>query len=107
MFVGGLHETQVNNGVVGPTFACIIKQTFEDLKKGDRFYYENGPSSIAFTTSQLNEIRKTSMAGLICENFNRVNSVQPRAYEMPYSWISNSLTSCKNIAKMDLSKWKV
>jgi len=107
LFVGGLHETPVINGVVGPTFACIIKKTFGDLKKGDRFYYENGPSSIAFTTSQLNEIRKASMAGLICENFNGVNSVQPRAYEMPYSSIGNSVTSCNNIAKMDLSKWKV
>lgn len=54
MYPGGLSETPVNGGVVGPTFACIIANQFRDLKKGDRFYYENGPSSTAFTLGKNN-----------------------------------------------------
>ena len=49
MYVGGLSETPVSGGLVGPVFACIISNQFKDLKKGDRFYYENGPSATAFT----------------------------------------------------------
>lgn len=47
LFVGGLLETP-ENGVVGSTVGCLIRKQFYDLKAGDRFYYENGPSATAF-----------------------------------------------------------
>lgn len=40
-FVGGLCETKVNGGLVGPLFMKINKDQFERLRDGDRFYYEN------------------------------------------------------------------
>ena len=45
---------------------------FSDLKKGDRFYYENSPAvnPMAFTESQLQEIKKVTMSGLICNNYD-------------------------------------
>ncbi len=48
-YSGGLTETVLANAVVGPTFACVINEQFKDLKNGDRFYYENGPSTTSFT----------------------------------------------------------
>ena len=40
LFVGGLAETHLQGATVGPTFGCLIGQTFQNLKYGDRFWYE-------------------------------------------------------------------
>ena len=42
MYVGGLSEDPVKDGIVGPTFACLISYQFRDIKKGDRYWHENG-----------------------------------------------------------------
>jgi peroxidase len=49
------------------------------LKKGDRFYYENGPSQTAFTLEQLREIKKSTLAKMICDNVE-INQITPNAF---------------------------
>ena len=56
-YIGGISERSVSDGVVGPTFACIIASQFHDLRRGDRFFYETQNPSIRFTSSIL---QKTS-----------------------------------------------
>lgn len=41
LWSAGVSERAVDDSVVGPTFNCIIAKTFSDLKRGDRFWYEN------------------------------------------------------------------
>ena len=55
LFVAGIAEKHVGNLQVGPTFACIIRNQFQRLRIGDRFYYEN-PGQ--FTSAQLTAIKK-------------------------------------------------
>jgi peroxidase len=62
LFVGGLSERPVVGGLVGPTFACIIAQQFSNLRKGDRFWYENPEFESSFTAAQLFSIRQVSLA---------------------------------------------
>jgi hypothetical protein len=52
LWVGGLAEnTRTNISIVGPTFKCLIENQFYQLKTGDRFYYENAPSSSLGTST--------------------------------------------------------
>ena len=67
--------------VVGPVFGCLIGNQFSDLKKGDRFFYEHGPSQTSFTLDQLSEIRNITLAGLICECTD-IKDIQPFAFFM-------------------------
>ena len=66
LYVGGLAENHVEGGVVGPLFAHMIASQFSVLKRGDRFYFENGGAETVFTHVQLDELRKLSLSSLIC-----------------------------------------
>lgn len=87
LWVGGLLETAVKDALVGPTFAEIIADQFSRFRKGDRYFYEHSPQTNPghFTPSQLEEIRKTSMARLICDNSDHISLVEmaPHAFWKP------------------------
>lgn len=44
LFPAAIAERRVEGGLVGPTFACLLARQFADLRRGDRYWYENsGP----------------------------------------------------------------
>ena len=94
LFTGGLSERPVTGGVVGPTFACIIGQQFLNLRKGDRFWYENGNHPGAFRADQLQEIRRASLSRVICDNLDDIESLQPFAF-LTVDGFSNQRKACK------------
>ncbi|KAK3893064.1 hypothetical protein Pcinc_003110 [Petrolisthes cinctipes] len=75
LYAGGLAETPLPGGVVGPTFACIIAQQFQTAKVADRFWYE-GPG-VGLTPEQLQSIRSTSLSKLVCNNMDDPNPLVP------------------------------
>ena len=113
MFVGAFSE-EVNDpetdGVLGATFKCIIGDMFFKFRFGDRFFYDNGAQAGSFTEDQLNQIRKASMARLICDN-TIVDRVQKLAFE-PIDDDFNDLKRCdsrlllEGIDRMDLTAFK-
>lgn len=71
LFVGALAEEPLPGSKIGATLACIFKFTFENIRDGDRFYYENqdiGFGIPQFTPDQLEQIRQSSLSRIICDN---------------------------------------
>lgn len=111
------------NNLVGQTFGCLIMKQFFDLKNGDRFFYENGPTinpsafSLGklrnktfemfyltfFHLDQLKEIKKITFSGLICNNYD-INLIPENAFLNPSE--NNPELLCSSIRnQVDLSKW--
>lgn len=78
--VGGSLESHVAGALAGPTFLCILTEQFYRTRVGDRHFFEHGDTESSFTREQLNEIRKSSMARLFCDNGNNIEQIQPRAF---------------------------
>ena len=102
LWVGGLAEEPVPGGLVGATFACIFANTFGALRNGDRFYYENVKSDTNpdafFTAAQRDEIEKTSLSRIICDNSDNIQEIQPNAFRLDQRRVQ-----CSEIPSMDLS----
>ncbi|XP_067615821.1 chorion peroxidase [Eurosta solidaginis] len=111
LWIGGLLESPVKDGIVGDTFAEIIADQFSRSKHGDRYFYEYGKdiNPGAFTLEQLQEIRKASMARLICDNADHLTlaNVPPAAFEQSDLPL-NKPVSCESsqIPIVDLSAWR-
>ncbi|CAH0719647.1 unnamed protein product, partial [Brenthis ino] len=106
LFTGGMAERPVVGGLVGPTFACVIAQQFSNLRKGDRFWYENGGFESSFTPAQLQQIRRISLAQVLCRTLDSIDNVQPFVFLSPEN-TDNERISCRNglLNNFDLSPW--
>lgn len=80
-------ETATGGAVVGPTFTEIIADQFSRFRRGDRYFYEhNSEINPAFLSiEQLNEIRQTTIARLICDNADgdALRAQSPMAFIRP------------------------
>lgn len=110
LVVGGSLESHVDKTLVGPTFLCLILEQFYRTRVGDRYFYERSAhqgNHGAFTPEQLNEIRKTTVSRLMCDNSDNVYHMQPKGFEVLSH--SNPLVPCEDfqaIPAIDLSLWK-
>ncbi|KAF7286457.1 hypothetical protein GWI33_005099 [Rhynchophorus ferrugineus] len=106
LFTGGLAEKPLKGAVTGPTFACIIAQQFSILRRGDRFWYENGDMESSFSQAQLNQIRKVSLAQVLCQTMIEIETIQPFVFLSPDD-MRNMRIHCESpeIRTFDLGPW--
>lgn len=104
IFTGGISETPVEGGVIGPLFSCIIGQQFYNLKYGDRFYYENNGATTGFNANQLNSVKKMTLAKLMCLHFH-IPHVQMNPFRMPGQM--NPMVNCNMLDDIDFSLWQM
>jgi len=101
LYVGGLSETPVGGGIVGPTFACIISSQFKALMDGDRFFYRHtaGPEIRPLTGAMLEQIKQRRLSDIICENTD-IQTLTDNVFIQPGP--SNSKVECSTHRKLDL-----
>ncbi|KAK7002154.1 hypothetical protein SK128_016026, partial [Halocaridina rubra] len=80
LFIGGIAENPTAGSLLGHTFLCIVGDQFARLRLGDRFFYENGGSEASFSEAQLEQIRQTSLARVMCDNSDDLEMMQPLAF---------------------------
>ncbi|XP_037896424.1 peroxidase [Glossina fuscipes] len=104
--VGGSLETHAAEAIFGPTFQCIVGKQFLKTRKADRFFFEHDNSFGGFNQGQLAEIRKVTLAGLICKNGDNISYIQTNVYVS--SSRRNKMVSCQTIIQqeLNLNLWK-
>ena len=69
LWVGGLAEDHMPGAMLGQTFDVIVAQQFQNLRDGDRYWFENQ----GFDRATLNQIKQTTLADLILRNTDTLN----------------------------------
>lgn len=106
LFTAGLAEKSISGGLVGPTLACIIGQQFSNLRRGDRFWYENPGQENSFTPGQLQQIRRISLAQVLCSTMDDIEIIQPFVFLTPDT-LKNNRLPCNDpvIGQLNLEFW--
>ncbi|XP_014646355.1 PREDICTED: lactoperoxidase [Ceratotherium simum simum] len=99
IWVGGIAEPLVKRGRVGSLLACLLGKQFQQIRDGDRFWWEN-PG--VFTEKQRDSLQKVSFSRLVCDNthITKVPLDPFRANSYPHGFVD-----CSAIEKLDLSPW--
>ncbi|CAH1108455.1 unnamed protein product [Psylliodes chrysocephalus] len=105
LFPGGMSERPLQGGLIGPTFGCIIALQFRQLRKCDRFWYENEDPVVRFTEAQLAELRKVTLAKVLCENMDIEGEMQRAAFDLPSNFL-NPRVPCHSLPAINLNAWK-
>ncbi|XP_006154712.1 lactoperoxidase isoform X1 [Tupaia chinensis] len=99
IWMGAVAEPLVKRGRVGPLLACLLGKQFQQIRDGDRFWWEN-PG--VFTEKQQDSLRKMSFSRLVCDNthITKVPLDPFQANSYPQGFVD-----CSAIDKLDLSPW--
>ncbi|XP_007956199.1 lactoperoxidase [Orycteropus afer afer] len=99
IWMGAIAEPMVEGGRVGPLLACLLGKQFQQIRDGDRFWWEN-PG--VFTKKQQDALQKVSFSRLVCDNthITKVPLDPFQANSYPQDFVD-----CSAVDKLDLSPW--
>ncbi|CAF0816026.1 unnamed protein product [Brachionus calyciflorus] len=105
LFSAIVSEFKPEGSMVGPTLNCLLGLQLSDLKFGDRFWFETNESPAAFTPAQLAELRKVSLAKLLCRNLADTPQISPKVM-LSMKLEGNDLKNCSELEDINWSFWK-
>ena len=101
LFVGGLAEISNDDGLVGPTFGCLIGRQFQKLMSGDRFFFthtSNGAQNEkGLPLKTKTSIRSRTLGDVICANTDATETPE-RVMEIS---LANNALSCSDRVDLD------
>ncbi|XP_068229141.1 peroxidase-like [Palaemon carinicauda] len=106
LWSAGVSERPLRGSLLGPTFSCIVAHQMARTRKGDRYWYELPGQPSSFTIDQLESIRATSLARVLCDNTDHIKTIQVYPMVLVDHDI-NPRVHCKGglLPKMDLLPW--
>lgn len=106
LIIGGMLERPMEDGLLGPTFSCLLFEQFARTRRTDRYFYDSAFQPQPFTSEQLAEIRNATLARVFCDNGNNITHMQRNVFLKPQA--GNELKSCTDfeaIPSVDLFAW--
>ena len=80
----------------------LLTEHISFYRSGDRLWYEEETGGL--TRDQVDQVKKTSLARVLCDNSDDVSVIQPRVFHVPD--VENRRVPCEDIPEIDLSLWK-
>ncbi|XP_071090838.1 thyroid peroxidase-like [Haliotis cracherodii] len=106
LYSGGIAEVPFAGAAVGRTYICLIGKQFEKLRDGDRFWFESTDSVTGFTSEQTTQLKRASLARIICDNADNFSTIQRSAFLNVDTGTANQEVSCSNLKEVRLRRWK-
>ncbi|XP_048412685.2 myeloperoxidase-like [Stegostoma tigrinum] len=100
LWLAGIIEPFVKGGRVGHLFACLIGMQFQDLRNGDRFWWEKKG---IFSKEQYQALCQVSLARIICDN-SKIDFLPNDVFVLDP--LLKNYSNCRWIPKLDLRSWK-
>ena len=103
VFPGSIAEGPFPGSVLGSVNTHIILKQMGKFRSGDRFWYERDDHLTAFTLKQLDEIRKVTMARIMCDNLDGATRIQRWVFKTIKS--RRSVVDCADLDYVDLKEF--
>ena len=103
VFPGSIAEGPFPGSVLGSVNTHIILKQMGKFRSGDRFWYERDDHLTAFTLKQLDEIRKVTMARVMCDNLDGATRIQRWVFKTIKS--RQSVVDCADLDYVDLKEF--
>jgi len=102
-FTGGVSEDSIPDGVVGRTFGCILANQFQNLIKGDRFFFTHKENGIkkekgwSINERKVSQIHTRKLSDIMCDNMD-FESIPQNIFQS-----KSDLMSCNEKTKLRLN----
>ncbi|XP_075729831.1 peroxidasin isoform X2 [Rhipicephalus microplus] len=102
VWVGAIGEEPLPGSKVGPTLTCLLSLQFAKLRDADRLWYLNEGT---FTAEQREELKRSSLARVLCENGDNITHVTRDVFTLPDRQ-HGGILHCTEIPSLNLDHWR-